>query len=203
LKSIPLFGNERHHKSGRKGEMEEMAKSQSTTRSLLSRSSSTDSHSSLMSNPDLNEKEQNNGNKYSESLFSFLSQKNSSNNTVSLSLRDWRRRQQWVPLTPSSNNIMPEGITCSDFAIATPTSTYQSNDTPITIQTPESPNIYSEVNPIPSHEDVRLVGPKAKLRRHCSMDYAKFCCDLVHCLTGSGRSNAHHEFFYSDIDRAW
>ena len=40
-------------------------------------------------------------------------------------------------------------------------------------------------------------------KSHADKVYGKWCTTLTHCLQGSGRVFACHEFFYSDIDRAW
>jgi len=41
--------------------------------------------------------------------------------------------------------------------------------------------------------------------RECHSDdtYGKWCSGLLHCLQSSARIFARHEFFYSDVDRAW
>jgi hypothetical protein len=38
---------------------------------------------------------------------------------------------------------------------------------------------------------------------HTDATYASWCKQLINCLSGSARSWALHEFFYSDVDRAW
>ena len=40
-------------------------------------------------------------------------------------------------------------------------------------------------------------------RRHSNEQYAEWMTKMIDCLSGSGRNWALHEFFYSDIDRAW
>ena len=40
-------------------------------------------------------------------------------------------------------------------------------------------------------------------RRHKDSTYARWCNELLHCLSSSGRNMALHEWFYCDIDREW
>ena len=40
-------------------------------------------------------------------------------------------------------------------------------------------------------------------KRHSNRVYGKWCNKLMMSLRSSGRIFARHEFFYSDIDRAW
>ena len=39
--------------------------------------------------------------------------------------------------------------------------------------------------------------------KHDHEKYGQWCSKLISCLQGSGRMMARHEFFYSDIDKAW
>jgi hypothetical protein len=40
-------------------------------------------------------------------------------------------------------------------------------------------------------------------QRHSNSTYGRLCNQLLNCLQGKGRVFARHEFFYSDLDKAW
>ena len=40
-------------------------------------------------------------------------------------------------------------------------------------------------------------------KRHSNYTYGRLCKNIITCLQGKGRIFARHEFFYSDIDKAW
>jgi len=40
-------------------------------------------------------------------------------------------------------------------------------------------------------------------RRHKDETYARWCNELLNCLSSSGRNMALHEWFYSDVDKGW
>jgi len=40
-------------------------------------------------------------------------------------------------------------------------------------------------------------------KHHSDSTYGRWCCELLTCLQSSARVFARHEFFYSDIDKAW
>ncbi len=40
-------------------------------------------------------------------------------------------------------------------------------------------------------------------KRASNYVYGRWCSQLLHCLQGRGRLFARHEFFYSDVDKAW
>lgn len=150
---------------------------------------------------------------YATALFSHLSQDNSVKQPISLSLLDWRRRRHWIPTTPSSNTLIAGnmGGNNSILDLNTPLSTRQTMSSPPTELTSVSSidfgdkvlssklqTIYSDDSDAPKSYSLLL--PQ---RRHKDSNYSNWCRQLLHCLSGSGRSNAQHEFFYSDIDRAW
>ena len=39
--------------------------------------------------------------------------------------------------------------------------------------------------------------------RHKDSTYARWCNQLLNCLSSSGRNMALHEWFYCDVDRGW
>ena len=147
---------------------------------------------------------------YATSVHTYLSQNTNEINEISLNLLDWRRRQRWMPMNTLLDGIMPQTSvnTRINYDFSTPKSLrYNAQD----IQPPHNRNNievygYSTTKAIiprslrtPNHsQPIELLR-----RRHVDKVYANWCCQLVHCLQGSGRSYAHYEFFYSDIDKAW
>lgn len=63
-------------------------------------------------------------------------------------------------------------------------------------------SLWDSVNPIP-HATTKPAAIDPARRRHSDAKYAEYIASMIRILSGSGRSWALHEFFYSDIDRAW
>eukprot|EP00978_Attheya_sp_CCMP212_P046997 scaffold421184_cov56-Attheya_sp.AAC.2 len=120
--------------------------------------------------------------------------------TISLCLLDWRRRQQWTPTTKRSKSSTTPRIEDTDKFEGTKNSALSTALSSVGIDL-ELPS-WEMVNPNPEvpKQPSTLEPPR---RRHTDIHYANWCSKLIGCLSGSGRSMAHHEFFYSDIDRAW
>lgn len=100
------------------------------------------------------------------------------------SILDWRRRAQW---------------TCSKEGEQGDHGLFSSANGPVDAGYMMT---WETINPAPyvPNQPSSLDTPR---RRHKDSTYAKWCSQLVHCLSTSGRNMAQHEWFYSDIDRAW
>jgi len=107
-------------------------------------------------------------------------------NHISLGLVEWKRRQQWNPAT---NRAPPSRNKTSSSKLA---KAGTSADLPH----------WETVNPIPCVQRQPATA-EPPLRRHSDAKYADWINAMINILSGSGRSWALHEFFYSDIDRAW
>ena len=113
---------------------------------------------------------------------------------ISLSLIEWRRRQQW--------KLSRRG--------AADTSTKLDQDDEIMrvasdlgkagIET-KIP-LWESINPLSSRKR-QLVIREQRREAHTDSWYASWCSKLINFLNSGGRSFARYEFFYSDIDRAW
>lgn len=110
---------------------------------------------------------------------------------ISLRLLDWQRRQTLEESTKNGtreserdvrNRLqVPHALSKLDIGFRLPT--------------------WESVKPTKVHHPNQELDP---LRgRHSDDVYASWCHKLINCLSGSARSWATHEFFYSDIDRAW
>lgn len=110
---------------------------------------------------------------------------------MSLSLLDWQRRQQWFP---AANNNSKKSHQEDIFKL--PARIVEAG---IDAGLPS----WETVNPIPRVPREPTSSLEPSRRRHNNATYASWCRKLINCLNGSGRMMAHHEFFYSDIDRAW
>lgn len=101
-------------------------------------------------------------------------------NRISLGLLEWKRRQERGSREPSQ-----EGLPMKLAAAGMTTLPH-----------------WDSINPIPHlHRQPAMVEPVR--RRHTDEKYADWINKMINILSGSGRSWALHEFFYSDIDRAW
>lgn len=99
-------------------------------------------------------------------------------NRNSLSLLDWRRRQQ-------ENSSGDYSISRLEDVFDTTLLSWEKNK---------------------KHEgstSAQSAGLEPAREKHHNMLYGEWCSKLISCLQGSGRMMARHEFFYSDIDKAW
>ena len=115
---------------------------------------------------------------------------------VSLSLLDWRRRQEWAQNEERKRHPHSRNLKNSDRGFMGLVDTY-----PIGIDASmvswESINQSAEED---SNQSPTMEPPR---KRHSSSTYGRWCSQLLNCLQGRGRIFARHEFFYSDIDKAW
>jgi len=112
---------------------------------------------------------------------------------ISLGLLEWKRRQQGDTATNKEKGSMPE-------MDQEPVSTLPRKLARAGLRA-DLP-LWDSVNPIPSVQRQPATAEPPR-RRHSDAKYADWISTMVNVLTGSGRSWALHEFFYSDIDRAW
>lgn len=113
-------------------------------------------------------------------------------NHVSLGLLEWKRRQQWDPATNKAKPMLqtyPKGMRCLPPRLA---------EEGMSAEIP----LWEAVNPIPGVQRQPATAEPPR-RRHSDAKYADWINTMINVLSGSGRSWALHEFFYSDIDRAW
>jgi hypothetical protein len=112
---------------------------------------------------------------------------------VSLSLLDWRRRHRWKG---RKMNERDHSYISSEMDLIGLSNTYPPGIDASMVSW-ESMNKLAEEDPNqpPTMEPSR--------KRHSSNTYGNWCSRLVNCLQGKGRIFARHEFFYSDIDKAW
>jgi hypothetical protein len=111
---------------------------------------------------------------------------------VSLALLDWQRRQMWSP-GRKARKFESEREIRQKVEIPPHLARYG-----VGFRLPpwESVNPASDI----SDQSNQFAPPRG---RHSDEVYAAWCHKLINCLNGSARSWALHEFFYSDIDRAW
>lgn len=113
---------------------------------------------------------------------------------IPLGLSEWKQRQQWKPTPPSEAKDASGDEMSQEGALSLPTKLddVEMTDLPL----------WESVNPIPyvKQQPVEADPPRS---RHSDEKYAEWIDAMVNILSGSGRSWALHEFFYSDIDRAW
>ena len=120
---------------------------------------------------------------------------------MSLGLAEWTRRQQWNPTSSDETNLSTQetvqekakGVSTEEVIA---TSSTNDAETEVSINLP----VWDSVNPMPC---VKQQPAGMERRRHSDAKYAEWINVMVNVLSGSGRSWALHEFFYSDIDRAW
>ena len=134
---------------------------------------------------------------------------------ISLSLLEWRRRHQWTPtkeqravVSKTNLNGVYEGDDDDDdelrprmldeeVPVITLPVTYKDEGIDLRLPTWEMCNPVGQIafGEPPVTEPYRVVYTNEK--------YALWCVKMIDSLTGSARSWARHEFFYSDIDRPW
>lgn len=120
---------------------------------------------------------------------------------MSLGIVEWRRRQQWNPTCSDETNLSSQetaqekakGMSTEEVIATLSTN---ASETEVSINLP----VWDSVNPMPCVKQRPAVMER---RRHSDDKYAEWINVMVNILSGSGRSWALHEFFYSDIDRAW
>ena len=112
---------------------------------------------------------------------------------VSLSLLDWQRRQLLLRNKGRKKNEKPSS-SASHLRAMTELI---------------SPGVNTRMNPWETlhsdaeqfaHQPPTLEPPR---KRHTNDTYGCLCNTLINCLQGKARMFARHEFFYSDIDKAW
>ena len=132
---------------------------------------------------------------------------------ISLSLLEWRRRHQWTP-SKEKRAVVPktklDGVQEDDddeelrprmldeeVPVITIPVTYKDEGIDLRLPTWELCNPVGQIafGEPPVTEPCRVVYTNEK--------YALWCVKMIDSLTGSARSWARHEFFYSDIDRPW
>ena len=114
-------------------------------------------------------------------------------NSISLALLDWQRRQMWSP--NSGRRLAREDDQDISTKVAIPTQLAKCG---IGYRLPPWESVNTASNMV---EQSNYVEPPRG--RHSDEIYAAWTHKLINCLNGSTRSWAIHEFFYSDIDRAW
>lgn len=108
---------------------------------------------------------------------------------VSLSLLDWRRRERFVGNkgkkkqervveTASLSKSFPPGIDATLIS-------------------------WDKLNRTAKHDPDKKLTLEPPRNRHSNVTYGHLCNSLMNCLRSKGRVFARHEFFYSDIDKAW
>ena len=114
---------------------------------------------------------------------------------VSLSLLEWKRRQQW---TPSGKDKAMEHIMekCDEEGIIKVPRDLEKSGIEMNVPA------WANVNPLKDMTRQPPVNDPPR-KRHSSKTYAKWSLRLVNFLNSSGRAWARHEFFYSDVDRPW
>jgi len=134
-------------------------------------------------------------------LFKHLTTESGAEVPISLSLFNWRRRQQLIPEKESyyarkkrkasilsrgkwtrgkgkdMDAILPAGIDTALLSWEQARSSAMIHTQPATLEPPR--------------------------KRYSDSTYGLWCSRLINCLQGNGREMARHEFFYSDIDKAW
>lgn len=109
---------------------------------------------------------------------------------ISLGLLEWKRRQERDADSKESTVPVPEsGFLPIPERLA---------KTGVTAELPS----WDIANPIPVAQRQPATTEPARYR-HSDEKYAGWINSMINILNGSGRSWALHEFFYSDIDRAW
>ena len=107
-------------------------------------------------------------------------------NHISLGLLEWKRRQEW------------DSVACREST----ETTHEALPLKLAEAGMNTLPRWDSINPIPHiHRQPATVEPVR--RRHTNEKYAEWINAMINILSGSGRSWALHEFFYSDIDRAW
>ena len=96
----------------------------------------------------------------------------------SVSLLDWRRRQQ---------ENLPEVNSMSTLKDVFDTTLLS----------------WERNKKVERSTSVQTAGLEPARQKHSNLLYGGWCNKLISCLQGSGRMMARHEFFYSDIDKAW
>jgi hypothetical protein len=100
---------------------------------------------------------------------------------ISLGLLEWRRRQALAHDQEISISL-PSSLVRAGLSADLP--------------------LWDTVNFIPALQRQPVMAEPPR-RRHSNDQYAEWTTKMINCLSGSGRNWALHEFFYSDIDRAW
>lgn len=116
---------------------------------------------------------------------------------MSLSLLEWRRRQQWTP-TKAKQTIQEEQEEDEEahvFTVPSSLATAVGLDTKLPSWESINPVAQMSLGHLPLNDPPR--------RKHSDAAYAEQCMKLIRSLNGSARSWARFEFFYSDLDRPW
>jgi len=132
-------------------------------------------------------------------LFKHLTAESGAEVPISLSLFNWRRRQQLIPEKESyyarkkkkalitargkgknmdgTQSLLPAGIDTALLSWEQARSSDVIHTKPAALEPPR--------------------------KRYSDSTYGLWCSRLINCLQGNGREMARHEFFYSDVDKAW
>jgi len=113
---------------------------------------------------------------------------------VSLALLDWQRRQLWA----AGYNKRQRKLLEKDIRANVRIPEYMAKlgiDFRLPPWESVNPAVANNVHDKPHNDPLR--------KKHSDDVYASWNHALINCLNGSARSWAVHEFFYSDVDRAW